>query len=89
MASGWIKGQTLWVRHGREKIGTIFVIRRAIGIATKRNRLKRRLRSICREIAPVPECLVILPLPIATESSYQRLRAELAELVFKLEKYSE
>lgn len=82
MASGWLKGQNLWVRVGRPgDPGTILVVRRALGNAVVRNRLKRRLRAIVREIRPAPSCVVVLPLPPSVNLCYQCLRNELVVLL--------
>ena len=81
---GWIKGRELWVRGGREPSGVVFVTRRALGTAVVRNRLKRRLRSICRELQPLAGSLVILPQTCAAEAPFRVLREVLTELVAKL-----
>lgn len=81
---GWIKGRDLWVRNGRESSGVVFVTRRALGTAVVRNRLKRRLRSICRELQPLRGSVVILPQPGAVEIPFGVLREELTDLVSKL-----
>ncbi len=78
----WTKGQLLWVRAGREPGGVIFVLRKRLGKAVRRNRLKRRLRHVCRELKlPVQESLIVLAQPSATTSSFRRLRDELTGLV--------
>lgn len=85
VSSGWLKGQDLWVRVGRRgDQGTIFVVRRALGTAVKRNRLKRRLRSICREIGPTSVHVVVLPLPSSVKQQYRYLRDELEDLLSRL-----
>jgi ribonuclease P protein component len=81
----WTKGQLLWVRAGREPGGVIFVLRRRLGKAVLRNRLKRRLRHVCRELnLPAQHSLIVLAQPPATTSSFQRLREELRGLVADL-----
>ena len=78
----WTRGQLLWVRAGREPRGVIFVLRKHLGKAVWRNRLKRRLRHICRELdLPAQECLIVLAQPSAICASFQRLREELTRLV--------
>lgn len=86
---GWIKGKELWVRSGREKSGIVFVVRRTLGTAVVRNRLKRRLRSICQELEPLRCSLVILPQPSATETPFHTLQEELKGLVSRLENSSD
>ena len=82
---GWVKGQYLWIRIGRRgPAGVVFVVRRKLGKAVERNRLKRRLRSICRDEQALPESLVVFPQPSATRASYRRLKEELVELVPRL-----
>lgn len=78
----WIRGQRLWIRRGRESTGVIFVVRRKLGIAVKRNRLKRRLRHIFRQI-PL-EGIVILAQPPAIEARFRDLQEELYDLVSRL-----
>ena len=81
----WTKGQLLWVRSGREPLDVIFVLRKRLGKAVLRNRLKRRLRHVFRELdLPAQGCLIVLPQPAATCSSFQRLREELTGLVVRL-----
>ena len=78
----WTKGQLLWVRPGREPGSVIFVLRKRLGNAVRRNRLKRRLRHVCRELKlPAQEGLIVLAQPSATTSSFRRLRDELTGLV--------
>lgn len=81
---GWLKGRELWIRNGREASGFVLVIRRALGTAVARNRLKRRLRCICRELEPYQGSLVILPQASAADTSFRVLRAELRDLVDRL-----
>ena len=82
---GWIKGHLLWVRSGRESSGIIIVLRRELGTAVRRNRLKRRLRSVCREVGPFQGSLIILPQLSAVEIPFRTLREELQQLVSRLE----
>ncbi|HJP33774.1 MAG TPA: ribonuclease P protein component [Candidatus Latescibacteria bacterium] len=82
----WTKGQLLWVRTGREPGGVVFVLRKRLGKAVLRNRLKRRLRHACRELElPAEDSLVVLAQAPAAHSSFQRLREELAHLVASLQ----
>ena len=82
----WAKGSLLWIRRGRTPSGVVFVLRRSLGNAVRRNRLRRRLRHICRELpSPVAAGLVVLALPSAPESSFTALRTELTGLVQTLE----
>lgn len=85
MLAGWLKGQYLWVRIGRDgDQGVIFVIRRGLGTAVQRNRLKRRLRVVCREINTSVAPLVVLALPPAIDLSFQALQNELKDLFPRL-----
>ena len=82
---GWVKGEYLWIRIGqRGPAGVILVVRRKLGKAVERNRLKRRLRSICRGEQPLPDSLVVFPQPSATKAPYRLLREELVDLVPRL-----
>ena len=83
----WSKGSLLWVRRGRMPSGTVFVLRKSLGTAALRNRLRRRLRHICRDLqSRTAEGLVVLARPAAAESSFTALHAELAGLVKTLER---
>ncbi len=85
MAPGWLKGQNLWVRFGRpDDQATIFVVRRSLGTAVDRNRLKRRLRSIFREYGSAAGHVVVLPLPSSTRLRYDVLRDEVEALLSRL-----
>lgn len=81
----WVKGASLWVRHGREKQGTTIVVRRKLGNAVNRNRLRRRLRSLCRKNKKdIPSSLVIFCQPSATQTAFSELEQELKALLSKL-----
>ena len=80
----WIRGHCLWIRLGRESQRQVFVVRRKLGNAVVRNRLKRRLRVLCRESA-AHLSLVILPCPLAVDAKYSQLGLELKRLLAKLE----
>ncbi len=80
----WVRGQWLWIRPGQEPSGAIYVVRRKLGTAVKRNHLKRRLRCIYRQIAPLPHSLVVFPQPPAIHASFHQLTEELLELVTRL-----
>ena len=60
------------------------VVRRRLGNAVVRNRLKRRLRHICRNRPFLPHNLVILCQPPAVEAPFADLERELDYLVPKL-----
>ena len=83
----WSKGSLLWIRRGRApSSGPVFVLRRSLGTAVLRNRLRRRLRHICRHLpTSATKGLVVLALPPATQSSFAALRIELARLVVTLD----
>ena len=81
----WVKGGSLWVRHGREKQGIIIVVRRKLGNAVNRNRLRRRLRSLClANKKDIPESLVIFCQPSATQAAFSELEQELKALLSEL-----
>ena len=81
----WVRGASLWVRHGREKQGTIIVVRRKLGNAVNRNRLRRRLRSLClKNKKDIPPSLVIFCQPSATQTAFSELEQELKALLSKL-----
>jgi ribonuclease P protein component len=78
----WTKGSLLWIRAGRERSGAVFVIRKSLGNAVFRNRLRRRLRHICRELPrPAETSLVVFAQPAARATSFDELRTELTRLV--------
>lgn len=82
----WSKGSLLWVRRGRAPSGVVLIVRKSLGAAVLRNRIRRRLRHICRQLpAPTSDRLVVLVLPSAADSSFAALRAELTGLVQTLE----
>ena len=80
----WIRGHCLWIRLGRESQRQVFVVRRKLGNAVVRNRLKRRLRHICRKRPFLPRNLVVLCQPLAIEVPLDELETELESLVPKL-----
>ena len=80
----WVRGPCLWIRRGRESRRQVFVVRRKLGNAVVRNRLKRRLRHICRNRPFLPHNLVILCQPPAVEAPFADLERELDYLVPKL-----
>lgn len=83
---GWIRGQDLWVRDGREPSGAVFVIRKALGNAVVRNRLKRRLRHILRDLdAPMSGSVVLLARPSAARQSFEVLSQEVGQLLQRLQ----
>ncbi len=80
----WVRGRYLWIRCNREDRGQVFVVRRKLGNAVKRNRLKRRLRSICRSRLYFPCDLVVFCQPSAIKAPFADLERELDSLVAKL-----
>ena len=81
----WVKGASLWIRHGREKQGNIIVVRRKSGNAVNRNRLRRRLRSLClANKKDIPKSLVIFCQPSATQAAFSELEQELKALLSEL-----
>lgn len=85
----WTKGQLLWVRVGRESAGVIFVLRKSLGCAVVRNRLKRRLRHICRDLPHLTpeESLVVFAQPAAVSAAFGPLHDELSHLFASLESH--
>lgn len=81
---GWIKGRYLWVRSGREASGVILVVGRKLGKAVTRNRLKRRLRNIFRELGPFQGSLVVFPRIPAVQARFSQLQEEFKELVSRI-----
>ena len=71
------------MRPGREHSGVVFVIRKLLGKAVHRNRLKRRLRSMCRDWE-ADGCLVVMPQPEAMQVPYADLERELTALRARL-----
>ncbi|MBM2812550.1 MAG: Ribonuclease protein component [Chloroflexi bacterium] len=83
----WTKGHLVWVRVGRESTGVILVLRKSLGSAVVRNRLKRRLRHICRDLprrSPTVS-LVVFAQPAAASVAFGQLRDELTHLFSTLE----
>jgi len=80
----WIRGQLLWVRPGREAAGVVCVVRKSLGKAVVRNRVKRRLRHLYRDCEPVSGSVVILVRPGAVAASYMALGRELRALLARL-----
>tara|TARA_B100001123_G_scaffold267064_1_gene297329 strand:- start:332 stop:580 length:249 start_codon:yes stop_codon:yes gene_type:complete len=80
----WVKGQCLWIRHGRESAGLTLAVGRRIGKAVVRNRLKRRLRQIYAGLDPRPASLVIYPQHGAGSAPFRALADELASLLSRL-----
>ena len=59
-------------------------VSKKVGCAVKRNRLKRRLRSICRSRPFFPNALVVFCQPSAVNAPYADLQRELDSLVSRL-----
>lgn len=62
-----------------------FALNRALGTAVTRNRLRRRLRALLREMnASLPGGLLLIgATPRAVELTFDQLRAELQQLLEK------
>jgi ribonuclease P protein component len=72
-----LQSPTAWP-DATSRIG--FVVSKAVGPAVTRNRVKRRLRHLCRErieALPPGSLLVVRALPPAAQSSYTDLAGEL------------
>ena len=74
----------LWIRPGREECGVVLVVRKILGTAVDRNRLKRRLRSVCRAWEGGGGSVVVMPQLSAMRASYADLGRELDELRSRL-----
>ena len=72
------------MRPGREESGVVLVVRKILGTAVDRNRLKRRLRSLCREWEGGGGSVVVMPQLSAEGASYADLGRELDELRSRL-----
>jgi len=72
------------VRPGREAQGAVYVVRKVLGKAVFRNKMKRRLRHLYRECGPVAGSVVILVRPSAVSSSFDALRLELSTLLARV-----
>lgn len=76
-----------WAPEGPEQPGTPqigFVVSKAVGNAVVRNRVKRRLRHLTRELLterPGRGVLVVRALPAAADASYDSLRVDLRRCV--------
>lgn len=83
----WSKGSLLWIRRGQTpSLGAVFVLRKSLGTAVLRNKLRRRLRHICRHLpTSAARGLVVLAQPPATQSSFTALRTELTRLLLSLD----
>ncbi len=83
---GWVRGDFLWARPGREVSGIIYVLRKNLGNAVKRNRLKRRLRHLTQIYQPdIPVgSLVILPQKGAAQITFRLLGNEFEQVMAKL-----
>lgn len=79
----WSKGSLLWIRRGQTpSSGAVFVLRKSLGTSVLRNKLRRRLRHICRHLpTSASRGLVVLAQPPATQSSFCALRTELTRLL--------
>lgn len=69
----------------RGRIG--FVVNKAVGNAVTRNRVKRTLRHICRELPvalPASGVLVVRALPASGQADHARLREDLSYCLRKL-----
>ena len=75
------------MRPGREESGVVFVVRKILGTAVDRNRLKRRLRSLCRNWEGGAGSVVVMPQQSAMRSSYGDLERELEQLRSRLARH--
>lgn len=63
-----------------------FIVSKAVGNAVTRNLIRRRLKSVCRSMIDTVDAeadVVIRALPSASETSWARLRDEVASAVGK------
>lgn len=72
----FVKGKSL-------KIG--FSVSNKVGCAVKRNKLKRRLRAVCRELTPFidPAQIVIVARPAAADCTFDEIKSEIGRLFAK------
>ena len=74
----------LWHGDGLDPARIGFVVSKAVGPAVVRNRVKRRLRHLARELLrdlPGSAVLVVRANPAAAEATYQELGADLGRCV--------
>lgn len=74
----------LWHGDGSDPARVGFVVSKAVGPAVVRNRVKRRLRHLARELLrdlPGSAVLVVRANPAAAEATYQELGADLGRCV--------
>jgi ribonuclease P protein component len=72
--------------HGDPEVG--FVVSKAVGNAVARNRVKRRLRHLARDLVaglPAGTVLVVRALPAATDATYDALRRDLDAALRRLD----
>ncbi len=72
------------MRPGREESGVVLVVRKILGTAVDRNRLKRRLRNLCREWEGGGGSVVVMTQLSAMRASYADLGRELDQLRLRL-----
>jgi len=73
------------VRRAREPEEAVFVVRRRLGTAVERNRLKRRLRHIWRlDGGRARVGMVVLAQTPAMGAPFAELRTEVDELMLRL-----
>ena len=72
------------MRPGREESGVVLVVRKILGTAVDRNRLKRRLRSLCRDWEGGGGSVVVMPQLSAMRATYADLGRELDQLRSRL-----
>ena len=76
------------MRPGREESGVVLVVRKILGTAVDRNRLKRRLRSLCRDWEGGGGSVVVMPQLSAMRATYADLGRELDQLRSRLIRHS-
>jgi len=80
----WHRGR--WVNiccRKEQNYGSCVLVGRKIGQATVRNRVKRRIRQIAREMGiDAPDCQIALcPKPSAADATHEELRQDISRLL--------
>jgi len=80
----WVRGSLLWAKRSASDPGVTAVVRRRLGNAVARNRIKRRLRRIAATSPLESVGIVLLPQKAAMSAVYSDLMAEYERLLTQL-----